>query len=116
MFKEGEDIQEENLLEFGMNPTDPGFGSEPARYHGTLYTKTPSSSIGQGSGDPAVIFSGRVSSQPGCWMDYYRDVVAAIREEKDLVVKPEQSRDGIRMIELAMESAKKGITIPWSSP
>lgn len=98
-----------------MSPTDPNFGVEPARYHGTLYTKTPSSHTKPDLDEPAVVFSGKVPSQPGSWMDYYRDVVEAIRGEKDVVVKPEQSRDGIRIIELAMEAAKKGITIPWSS-
>lgn len=47
-------------------------------------------------------------------MDYYRDVVAAIRAEKDLVVKPEQSRDAIRCIELARESAETGKAVDWS--
>ena len=112
--QEGEDVQMENLLEFGMSPTDAGFGTEPARYHGTLYTKTQSHHVKEDSNEPAVVFSGKVPGQPGCWMDYYRDVVAAIRGEKDLVVKPEQSRNGIRLIEIARESAKKGVTIPWS--
>lgn len=47
-------------------------------------------------------------------MDYYRDVVAAIRGEKELVVKPEQSRDVIRCIELAKESAASGKVVEWS--
>ena len=98
-----------------MKPEDPGFGAEPTRYHGTLYTRTPFDATKQHSGDPAVIFSGKVPSQPGCWMDYYRDVVASIRGEKELVVQPEQSRDGIRIIELAKQSAEKGITMLWSS-
>lgn len=110
-FKEGEDVQMENLMEFGMSPEDPGFGVEPSRYHGTMYTKKAS----EKSHDPAAIFSGKVTSQPGSYMDYYRDVVSAIRGEKELVVKPEQVRDGIRIIELARESAQKGVTVPWSS-
>ena len=61
-----------------------------------------------------VAFAGNIPSKQGSYMDYYRDVVATIRGEKDLVVKPEQSRDGIRIIELARESAEKGVTMPWS--
>lgn len=113
--KDGEDVQTENFFEFGMKPEDPGFGLEPPRYHGTLYSRTPFDGGEKDSNEPAVIFSGKVTSQPGCWVDYYRDVAAAIRGEKELVVKPEQSRDGIRIIELAKESAEKGITVPWSS-
>jgi predicted dehydrogenase len=41
-------------------------------------------------------------------------VVDAIRGEKEAVVKPEESRDGIRVIELAMESARTGKTVEWS--
>ena len=105
----------ENLLEFNMSPQEPGFGVEPTRYHGTLYTKTPSVRSKESLEESAVIFSGKGPSQPGCWMDYYRDVVAAIRGEMGVFVKPEQSRDGIRIIELAMESVEKGTTVPWSS-
>ena len=47
-------------------------------------------------------------------MDYYRDVVAAIRGEKEVVVKPEESRTGIRIIELAKQSAREGVTVAWS--
>ena len=47
-------------------------------------------------------------------MDYYKDVVAAIKGEKEVLVKPEESRMGIRVIELAMESAEKGVTVEWS--
>lgn len=63
---------------------------------------------------PAVVFSGKVPSQPGSYMDYYRDVVKAIRGKGELVVKPEESRMGIRVIELAQQSAKEGRTTEWS--
>lgn len=97
-----------------MKPTDPDFGTEPARYHGRLHTKKP---LGGNYADPSndgVVFSGKIPSQTGSYMDYYRDVVSAIRGEKEVVVRPEQSRDGIRIIELARESAAKGVTVPWS--
>jgi len=44
---------------------------------------------------------------------FYRDLVAAIRGEAEVVVRPEVSRDGIRIIELARESAEKGSTVPF---
>lgn len=47
-------------------------------------------------------------------MDYYKDVVAAIKGEKEVVVKPEESRMGIRVIELAMESIERSVTVGWS--
>ncbi len=61
-----------------------------------------------------MLFSGKIPSKQGSYLDYYKDLVAAIRGEKELYVKPEESRTGIRIIELARESAKKGVTMPWS--
>ena len=105
----------EHLLENHMSATDANFGIEPERYHGTLHTKKPFDPKFQKTKDePAVVFSGKIPSKTGSYMDYYRDVVAAVRGEKDVVVKPEESRDGIRVIELARESAEKGVTIAWS--
>ena len=105
----------EQMLEDGLKADDPNFGIEPSRYHGTLHTKKPFDSSLQKADDTAVVFSGKVPSKQGSYMDYYRDVIAAIRGEKSLVVNPQQSRDVIRIIELAHESAKKGVTIPWSA-
>lgn len=103
----------------GLLASDPSFGREPERYHGYLHTRkpfTPSSPSADSTApsDPAVVFSGRVPSQPGSYMDFYRDVVKAVRGEGEVVVKPEESRMGIRVIELARQSAKEGRTVEWS--
>lgn len=98
----------------GLLASDPGFGIEPPRYHGYLHTTKPSPSLQQSDKGPGVIFSGTVKSQPGSHMDYYRDVVKAVRGEAEVVVKPEESRMGIRVIELAKRSAKEGRTVEWS--
>jgi len=42
---------------------------------------------------------------------FYRNLYEAIREGKELIVKPEESRDGLRVMELAVESAKRKETI-----
>lgn len=39
------------------------------------------------------------------------DLVKAIRRERELVVKVQQSRDGVRIIELVRECAEKGCTV-----
>src|ERR1700761_5123757 len=96
------------MLDNGMKADDPRFGIEPERYHGLLITK-------KGESDaPGVVFSGTIPSTQGAYMYYYRDLVAAIRGETELVVKPEESRAGITIIELALESSEKGVTVPWS--
>ncbi|KAK0922712.1 hypothetical protein LTR91_015516 [Friedmanniomyces endolithicus] len=102
--KTGEDPQVDHHMA-GMKADDPKFGAEPESYYGYLST-TKDSALGE---------SKRVlESERGCYMDYYRDVAKAIRGEVEVVVKPEQSRMGIRMIELARESAQKGVTLPYS--
>ena len=42
---------------------------------------------------------------------FYRNLYEAIREGKELMVKPEESRDGLRVMKLAVESAKRKETI-----
>lgn len=98
----------------GMKADDPAFGVEPERYQGYLCTtKELDAKHQKPEGEPEVKFTGKIPSKQGSYMDYYRDVAAAIRGEKELVVKPEQSRHGIRIIELARESAEKGVTLPF---
>ncbi|EME86128.1 uncharacterized protein MYCFIDRAFT_82067 [Pseudocercospora fijiensis CIRAD86] len=102
-FKTGEDPQIEQLLELGMKPTDEKFGEEPEKYHGYLTTRK----------DDGGKFDGVVKSRKGSYVDYYKDLVKAIRGEAELVVKPEESRNVIRLIELANESAEKGVLVEW---
>ena len=47
-------------------------------------------------------------------MAYYEDLVKTIRGEKELVAKPETARDGLRIIEIARESAEKGCTLSFN--
>ncbi|KAK1057234.1 hypothetical protein LTR33_013691 [Friedmanniomyces endolithicus] len=102
--KTGEDPQVDHHMA-GMKADDPKFGAEPEGYYGYLST-TKDSALGE---------SKRIlESEKGCYMDYYRDVAKAIRGEAEVAVKPEQSRMGIRVIELARESAQKGVTLPYS--
>lgn len=113
--KEGEDVQTEHHFA-GLLASDPNFGLEPERYHGYLHTRKQFDASFQqkNADDSAVIFSGKVKSQPGSYADYYRDVVKAVRGEGEVVVKPEESRMGIRVIELAKRSAQEGRSVGWS--
>jgi predicted dehydrogenase len=56
----------------------------------------------------------RYPSFPGWYRGYYENIVAAIRGETEVFVKPETARDGLRIIELARESHETGRTVPWS--
>jgi len=102
-FKTGEDCQVDHFYG-GVAVTDDKFGVEPENFHGYLST-TEESAMGK--------FEGEYKSEKGSYADYYRDVVKAIRGG-EVVVKPEESRNGLRVIELALESERTGRSVPFS--
>jgi hypothetical protein len=57
---------------------------------------------------------GKFPSLKGDYVGYYEDLVGAIKGKKELVVKPETARDGLRIIEIARKSADKGCTLPFN--
>ena len=93
--------------------TDKGFGIEPNRTWGQL-TTLKQVDTSQKYDEASRKYHGKFPSIRGNHLDYYKDVVAAIRGEQELVVKPIEGRDGIRIIELARESHKIGATVKWS--
>jgi predicted dehydrogenase len=106
----GEDPQIDQLFA-GVKADDSSYGVEPEKYYGDLFTKK---QFDDSQSQDGGLWSGKLTSSQGSYVDYYKDVVAAIRGEKEVVVKPEESRMGIRVIELAIESAEKGVTVKWS--
>ncbi|EMC96261.1 hypothetical protein BAUCODRAFT_69711 [Baudoinia panamericana UAMH 10762] len=113
--KNGEDPQIDHLFA-GMKVDDPKFGVEPESYHGYVASKKQldAGDLSKEGGSPSAPYHGVYPSQKGSYLDYYKDVVKAIRGEAEVAVKPEQSRDGIRVIELARESAEKGVTVEFN--
>lgn len=110
--KYGTDPQEEQLNESGMEATDKRFGVESEDTYGELTTKNKihdSQTLNEKMGK----WEGKFPSFKGEYAAFYTDLVKVIRGEKDLYVRPEQSRDGIRVIEIARESAAKGVTLPF---
>lgn len=59
-------------------------------------------------------YVGQYPTVPSRWVGLYESIADAINGRTELVVKPTQSRDGLRIIELARESHEKGVTITWS--
>lgn len=104
-------MQETQKFE-GKVPTDKGFGLEPDSTFGKLTTLKKIDSS-QTYNEASKKFHGNFPSIKGNYLAYYEDLVAAIRGEKELAVKPQDSRDGIRVIELARESHNKGATVTW---
>lgn len=91
--KWGVDPQEE-LLRAGKRPAEvAGWGEEPSEIYGKL----------------AVLENGTeieeiIPSEKGSGEDFYKNIVATLKGEEKLFVKPEQARDVIRILELAEQS------------
>ena len=90
--KYGTDLQEQALKDGGV-PGSPGWAVESKEFWGKLNT-----SIG------AVHMEGNIETIPGNYLGFYQNVYEAIREGKPLDVKPEESRDVIKLIEVCYES------------
>ncbi|NGF57951.1 Gfo/Idh/MocA family oxidoreductase [Parapedobacter sp. SGR-10] len=85
---------QENLLRAGARPGDvQDWGKENEDTYGTL-------SIVEDGQDIVE----RIPSEIGSGEDFYRNVVAVLDGEEALIVKPEQARDVIRILELAEQS------------
>ncbi len=101
--KYGMDVQEE-ALKAGRTPADTtDWGIEPEGQWGQLYTEYGGLQI-----------AGSVQSERGSFQDFFINVQQVIWEEAELIVTPEQARDAIRIIELALQSNREKRTVPYS--
>lgn len=100
--KHGLDPQEE-ALKLGQRPTSEHWGEEPEELWGTINT-----TIG------GLHFRGKVETFAGRYTDYYQNVADAIRGRAELIVKPEEAANTIRVIELALESSARKCVVPFS--
>ncbi|HZG55986.1 oxidoreductase [Paenibacillus sp.] len=97
--KYGVDPQEAALIE-GRTPRESGWGREPADRYGRLNVS-----------DGDLRFDGVIETLPGNYANFYRNVYEHIVGGADLAVKPEEARDAVRLVELAMRSSEEGRTI-----
>lgn len=97
--KYGIDPQEEMLKE-GIHPDQDGWGEESEEEWGLLNTN-----------HSGIHIKGLVESIPGDYMAFYQNMYEAIREFKTLAVPPEDSANGIRIIEAAYQSHEEGKVI-----
>jgi len=100
--KHGLDPQED-ALKLGGEPTSEGWGEEPEERWGTINTRAGGAHL-----------RGRVETLAGDYAAYYRNVADAIRGRAELIVKPEEAANTIRVIELALESSAMRRTLPFS--
>ncbi|KAJ4138476.1 hypothetical protein NW768_002310 [Fusarium equiseti] len=104
----------EDHIAAGLKPTDEGFGVEYESMQGVLSTYKEFDSKVQDWDQASQKYVGRYPTLPSRWLGLYENVADAINGKAELAVKPTQSRDVLRIIELARESHLKGTTIPWS--
>lgn len=91
---------------------EPGFGEEPAEVYGTLTTYKEFNKD-QKFDEATKKYVGRVPTITGRWLGIYENLADAINGKAELEVKARQSRDAIRIIELARESHNSGATVAW---
>ena len=113
-FQERSTCPQEEQIDQGLNPTDTGFGVESESVHGILNTIDQFDEKFQMFHEPSKKYTGKVPTVPGRWAAIYENLFHAINGDEELEVKATQSRDAIRVIELARESHEKGSTVPWS--
>ncbi len=97
--KYGIDPQEE-ALKLHQRPGTTAWGTEPSSYWGTLNTEI-----------KGLHVQGTIETIAGNYLDYYQNIFEAIREGKELAVKPEEAMEVIRVIEAAMKSNKERRTV-----
>ena len=100
--KYGMDVQEEALKK-GVKPGGPNWGIEPDEMWGQLTAE-----------ENGIDVTRTIKSEPGRYQDIFQNLYEAITEGKPLIVTPEQARDTIRIIELAIQSNKEKRTVPYS--
>jgi predicted dehydrogenase len=108
--KYGEDRQESQAFK-GLKATDDGFGVENEDTNGFLTTKE---KVDQSQKEEGGRWVGKFPSLTGSYVAYYEDLVKTIRRERELIAKPETARDGLRIIEIARESAEMGCALPFN--
>lgn len=113
--KFGTDAQENQTLG-GLKSTDSKFGHEDEHTWGTLstYEQFEPQTSKQTYDDQTKLWIGKYPSLPGDNRGYYEQVADVLLDGAEPIVKAQQSRDGIRLIELARESWKQGRSITWS--
>ncbi|WP_242928141.1 oxidoreductase [Pontibacter vulgaris] len=101
--KYGMDVQE-TALKAGSYPSESAdWGMEPEDQWGILNTEI------QG-----MHYRGKITSEAGDYSGLYNNVYNAILGQEELEVKPEQARNTIRIIELAMQSSHEKRRIKYS--
>lgn len=102
--KYGTDPQEA-MLRQGRSPGEKGWGAEPEEAWGILHV---------GPEDPVA--RRKLETVSGSYLVFYENIGAVIREDADLIVKPGEARDAVRIIEAAMQSHAQKRVVELEKP
>ncbi len=97
--KYGLDVQEAKL-DGGAKPLGKEWGKEPEEIWGTINTEY-----------KGIKFQGKLESEQGDYKDYFINLRDAINGKNEIIVKPEEARNVMKIIELAFQSSKEKRTI-----
>jgi len=81
--------------------------------HGLLTTYEKVDGVVQAFDHETPKYVGRYALITGRYIQFYQNVADALNGKVKLAVKGAQSRDALRIIELARESHEKGVTVAW---
>lgn len=97
--KSGIDPQEQALKDKKM-PGTPGWGTEPEEWWGKLNTAIDGRPVEEA-----------YETVPGNYLAYYDNIYGALREGKDLAVKPGEARNVIQLIEACQKSHRSRMAV-----
>ena len=99
--KDGLDVQEQQLRD-GRDPLAVDFGCEPQSRWGTM------TAVNSGAATAANATTEPVTSERGCWLEYYRLMRASIESGGPVPVSLEEARETIGILDAARRSSAEG--------
>ena len=87
---------QEDMVKLGKTPLDRDWGLEHASRWGFLNSKA-----------PGLKYFGKIETLKGCYEAFYRNLYEVLTQRKELAVKPEEAREVIHAIELAVQSSRE---------
>lgn len=99
--KYGMDPQEAALKQ-GLTPRSENWGIEPKEHWGKLNTDV-----------NGLHFEGQIETHHGDYTAFYQNIYDVIVNQQELIVKPEEAYNTIRIIELALKSSKEQRTVEF---
>lgn len=113
--KYGIDPQEDQRVKVSppVSVTSSSFGVEAEGIHGNLTTVDPVP--GAEKNTTTGLWEKVVVSEKGNYLGFYENLKDAIQGREQIMVKPEEALDVIKIIELAKKSSKEGRRLTWEA-